>query len=118
DYEQSPAGNLATMQTQAQRSDSATVIVVTRYRTPVPRTLREIRLPDGTSVRLVDAISAKSTCRPKHREVAPVGRLYAVRRGPSIALALWTSYWVARHCSASRSTWWGPGSVAAEGNGG
>ena len=89
DYEQDPAGNLAAVQTQAQRSDSATVTVVTRYRTPVPRTLREIRLPDGTSVRLVDAISAKSTCRPKHREVAPVREtLYSAPRPPNCLGAL------------------------------
>lgn len=72
DYERNFAGDLAKVETQAQRSDGATVAVVTIYRTPVPSTFRAIRLPDGTRLRLVDAISAKSTCRPKHREVAPV----------------------------------------------
>lgn len=62
-----PAGNLKEVTTQAQRSDGATVTVYT-----VLRTFRAVRLPDGTKIRLVDAISAKSTCRPKLRELATV----------------------------------------------
>jgi len=88
-YEQNPAGNLASVQTQAQRFDGTTVIVEKMYRTPVPRTLRSIKLPDGTSIRLVDALSAKSTCRPKHREVAPAREtLYSAPRPPNCLGAL------------------------------
>ena len=82
DYERNFAGDLAKVETQAQRSDGATVVVVTTYRTPVPSTFRAIRLPDGTRLRLVDAISAKSTCRPKHREVAPVRDTLSIARRP------------------------------------
>jgi hypothetical protein len=71
DYERNPAGNLAWVMTQAQRSDGATVIVETVRGPHVqPHTFRALRLPDGTRVTLVDAVSAKSTCRPKQREVA------------------------------------------------
>jgi hypothetical protein len=70
-YEQNAGGDLMQAETRAQRSDAATVIVDTMYLPRVPRTIRVIRLPDGTWIRLVDAASAKSTCRPKHLEVAP-----------------------------------------------
>jgi hypothetical protein len=82
DYERNPAGDLAKVETQAQRSDGATVVAVTMYRTPVPRTFRAIGLPDGTRLRLVDAISAKSACWPKHREVAPVRDTLSIARRP------------------------------------
>ena len=72
DYERNAGGELMEVETRAQRSEGATVIVDTMYFSRIPRTIRAIRLPDGTRISLVDAVSAKSTCRPKHPEQAPV----------------------------------------------
>lgn len=84
DYERKPGGDLWEVETRAQRSDGATVIVDTMYFPRVPRTIRVIRLLDGTWIRLVDAASAKSTCRPKHREAAPAREtLFSAPRPPN-----------------------------------
>jgi len=83
-YDRNSAGDLWQVETQAQRSDGATVTVATLYFPPHvrPRTIRVIKLPDGTWVRLVDAMSAKSTCRPKRREVAPARETSSYGRRP------------------------------------
>jgi hypothetical protein len=82
-YERSPAGDLWEVETQAQRADGATVIVDTLYRPHMPPdAFRQVRLPDGTIVRLVDAVSAKFTCRPKHLEVAPARRTLFSKPAP------------------------------------
>jgi hypothetical protein len=83
-YDRNSAGDLWEVETQAQRSDGATVTVATLYFPPRvrPRTIRVIKLPDGTWVRLVDAVSAKSTCRPKRREVAPARETSSYGRRP------------------------------------
>jgi hypothetical protein len=72
DYERNAGGELREVETQAQRSDGATVIVDTMYFPRVPRTIRVIRLPDGIIIKLVDAASAKFTCRLKRQAAAPV----------------------------------------------
>lgn len=71
DYERRAGGELMDVETQAQRSDGATVIVDAMYFPRPPHTIRMIRLPDGTWIRLADALSSKTTCRPKRRELAP-----------------------------------------------
>jgi len=72
EYERRAGGEVMKVETQAQRSDGATVVVDALYFPGAPRTIRMIRLPDGTRINLVDALSSKTTCRPKRREAAPV----------------------------------------------
>ena len=68
-YGPSASGMPRHVETQAQRSDGATVVVGTTYNPRMPSyTFRAIRLPDGTKIELVDAVSAKSTCHPMHRQ--------------------------------------------------
>jgi len=77
-------GHLMQVETQAQRSDGTTVTVETMYLPRVPRTIRMIRLPNGTWIRLVDTVSAKSTCHPKRREAAPAREtLFSAPRPPN-----------------------------------
>lgn len=82
DYQRNSAGDLAQLTTQAQRSDGSTVSLDTWYLSPSPRTFRVIGLPDGTHVTLVDAAQAKSTCRPKHREVGTAPEMLSALRKP------------------------------------
>ena len=82
-YGHNAGGMPRRVETQAQRSDGATVTVETMYRPHMPpRTLRRLKLPDGTEVKLVDALSTKSTCRPKRREVAPARETSSIGRRP------------------------------------
>jgi len=66
DYKRKAGGEVREVDTQAKRSDGTTVVIATLYLPQgPPHTLRVIRLPDGGWIKLVDALSAKSTCRPK-----------------------------------------------------
>jgi hypothetical protein len=82
-YGRNTGGVPMRVETQAQRSDGATVMVDTTYNPHMPSyTFRAIRLPDGTKIKLVDAVSAKSTCRAMRREAASPPQALSFARKP------------------------------------